>query len=345
MKVDLTKFLTVEQQEEIYKIVKNFKEKIKLKEMTYNEAFMEIKYSSNVRGWLNSIEDIDGLYDSFLPDLQNILLKGYNKIFKKLIDKGVIIASNAGTQLGVVRDKKLIKWDDDIDLVMDIKDFNKYKWHLKRKAILNGWIPWVRNWLKDDFSTYHKKGKIWVQFFSLKRIKFDFGKFTSSFFPFIDLFPAIRVKEGIVENVREDISVSLVDYYDSCVGSETQRLLKNKRIMDNAKAYHEKLSKLDENSYCDLNKTQKISEIIKKNYVEDSNTFFQLHVMSPLMTNYTYENFIIRSIVNNNNEYKFIISDNHIEQFTKEYGENWEKPRRSHVHFILIWFVKFKKGY
>ncbi len=47
------------------------------------------------------------------------------KITQFLSNHNIIAIVDSGTALGIVRDKDLIKWDDDIDFAIDSKDFEK----------------------------------------------------------------------------------------------------------------------------------------------------------------------------------------------------------------------------
>ncbi len=345
MSIKLYKVLTEAEQEEIYQIVHSIMKRIKSKEITYYQGFLEIKYGQRFKDWINNLERIDEFYAMFLPTLHDRLLKGYKKIFEPLVKKGVVIASNAGTQLGIIRDGGIIPWDDDIDLVMDVKDYNKYKDQLRVKAIFNGWYPWERNWLKNSFKPYKGKNQLWVQYAYSKRLKFDFGKFTSSYFPFIDIFPGIRVDKNISQEDREDISIKLVEYYNSYTENMSGRYSKNQKLKNEAPNYFELINSADERMNRNSSKLNALTEVINKHYKKDSEVLMQLHPATPVFSNFDYTNKSKKTISHKGVDYTFVVSDNWKQQFEMEYGPKWNEPRRTHNHFILPWFIKIKNKY
>lgn len=343
MRIKLHELLNEKQQNDLYEIALDFKKRIKSKEITYAEAFSEIKYGRRMRDWFSSIENIEEVYDSFLPLLHNKLLKAYKKIIEPFIEEGVLIASNAGTQLGLMRDGKIIDWDDDIDLLMDVKDFNKYKSKIRRRALKHGWILWTRDWLDNDLMPRKKNNYIWVKLFSIKGIKLDFGKFKTTFYPFIDIFPGIRVSKKLTQEENEEITLSLVEYYDSCNRRLIDKLINNKRFEKDANSYHLKLKQLDKNGICSKENQYLLKDVLNKYYDNKGEMLFQLNVAAPIFETFDYTSRSTKNINIHNENYKFIYADNYIDHFNKEYGQDmWQKPRRTHSHFLLPWFFKFK---
>lgn len=348
MKIKLYEHLTEEEIEDIFRIILNLKQKISNKTITYKESFLEIKNSKEIKMWFSNLKNEEKFYKSFFEPLHKILLDGYKSIFEPLVKKGVIVGANAGTQLGVVRDGQLIEWDDDIDLVMDVKDFNKFKKEIYKNSIKNFWIPWSKNWLNDDLSTKNNKNLLHVQFTSIKKLKLDFGKFVVYYMPIIDLFPCIRVDNNLKLSDKENIITPMIRYYNNFYRVETDQIINNRRFIDNAPRYRESAIKIH-NETMDKNSKKEskldFKKILETYYSPNSDTLLQLHKGSPTYSLFDYNNFTIKNIYHKDNEYKFLISDNYVEQFEKEYGENWKIPKKTHIHFIWLWFTFIKRRY
>ncbi len=344
MKAKIYELLTQKQQDEIYDIAFDIHKRIKKREITYAQGFSEMKYGKRIKDWINSIDNFDEVYNTFLPELHKRLLKAYKAIIEPLINKGVLITSNAGTQLGLVRDGKIIDWDDDIDLLMDVKDFNKYKHRITWNAFKNGWLLKTRDWLKDDLKPKKGNNYIWVQLYTIRGIKLDFGRFKTTFYPFIDIFPGIRTDRKLTQKENEEITLNLVEYYDACNRNLTKNLLKNQRFIKDANSYHEGLKLLDQSGTCSKAKKSLLTETLRKYYKEDGKMLFQLNVAAPLFETFDYSNRNTKNIELEGVKHKFIYADNYEDHFDKEYGkDSWQNPRRTHQHFLLPWFFEFKK--
>lgn len=345
MKINLFKHLSKKEQDDIYKIVADLKTRVKSGNLSKKEAFNATKNGKDVNEWINSVEKIEDFYGELIPHLHKKLLTGYKKIIEPFVKEGVLIASNAGTQLGVIRDSSLIPWDDDIDLVMDIRDFNKYKHKIRSRALRNGWFMWTRNWINNKNEVIKKSDQIQIQLFSIRGFKLDFGHFIVNYRPWIDIFPAIRVNEKISKTNRNKISYTLSKLYDSIdpESNITNRLLRNKKIEYESPEYFQMLKSSQEEEKNIIEIKDDLKKIVDKNYYDNSDTLMQLHPATPVFSNFKYVNMEKKIIKMYGNEFEFIVSDNFSEQFLKEYGPNWEQPIKTHIHLILIWFIRFKK--
>lgn len=87
--------------------------------------------------------------------MNDSILKQIQKIEKEMLDAFVSICEKenlqyylyAGTVFGAVRHSGFIPWDDDIDVCMPRKDYDKF-------------ISIANNYLKDEWNENHKIKKI-----------------------------------------------------------------------------------------------------------------------------------------------------------------------------------------
>lgn len=340
MKVKIYKSLTLHEQEELFNIVKDNVDKYRNKEISYDKAHRDLKNGPRITKWLDELEDKEGYYNSFIPVLQKRLLSNYSKIIEPLIDRNLIV-SNAGTELGLVRDGKIIKWDDDLDLLIDIKDFNRLKWKIQLRSILNLSFLWTRNWIKNNGDVYNKKNILFAQVTSLRRLKLDFGKFTVSYFPTIDIFPGIRVDSNISQNMKNEFSKVLFSFYKKYSVDFTDGIKNNKKLYKVAPEYVNQVRESSLGNEENIDKT--IKKLFNNLYLDGSDYIYQLHVLAARFEIYDYNNSVPKIFVIQGKPYKFIISENSHEKLETEYGINWRTPLISHSHIFWLWSTKIKR--
>lgn len=59
-------------------------------------------------------------------DYQQILLKMMKDVHRFLVDNEIEYSLCGGSLLGAVRENGFIPWDDDLDIMMDMQNFNKF---------------------------------------------------------------------------------------------------------------------------------------------------------------------------------------------------------------------------
>ncbi len=74
---------------------------------------------------MNSTEGLRKLDDKELTALKKCILDMFRQIKKICDNNGLVLMLTGGSCLGAVRHKGFIPWDDDLDLMMPRKDYNK----------------------------------------------------------------------------------------------------------------------------------------------------------------------------------------------------------------------------
>lgn len=72
--------------------------------------------------------------------------KAFEECYESILDINCPVFVTGGTLLGIIRDNKLIEWDDDVDMDMMHEDFSRWKIELKDRFLKKGFV--VR--LKDS---------------------------------------------------------------------------------------------------------------------------------------------------------------------------------------------------
>lgn len=98
--------------------------------------------------------------DSNLARLQNVLLEIYDDLYDVCCKHGITLYLCGGSALGAIRHHGFIPWDDDLDLAMTRKDYEKFKVvfqeSLADQYILNA--PDYSKQVKSRFPIVIKKG-------------------------------------------------------------------------------------------------------------------------------------------------------------------------------------------
>lgn len=152
----------------------------------------------------------------------HILLKEYMKQFHKIcLDNDIIYWAEGGTLLGTVRNQGIIPHDDDIDVVMFEKDFNKL-----RKA-LEGNDKYYIKQVKFPMWKFERKGidGVWIDIFIIDeeedKVMYKEPKhrkvWPNMWFKKSEILP---LREVDFEDIRIIIPNDPIPYLERCYGSD-----------------------------------------------------------------------------------------------------------------------------
>lgn len=115
--------------------------------------------------------------------LKNCLLEMFRDVNRVCEKYGLKLILTGGSALGAVRHKGFIPWDDDLDLCMERKDYNRFvetfETELGEKYILNA--PNYKTSAKTRFAKIFKKGTTMMEIYDIN------DKYPTNIF--LDLFP------------------------------------------------------------------------------------------------------------------------------------------------------------
>ncbi|CRX37186.1 / / LicD family protein / 57578:58435 Forward [Candidatus Hepatoplasma crinochetorum] len=121
-------------------------------------------------------------------EFQKINIEGFKKINQNILKNKIKWWAHSGTLLGMIRDNKLIPWDDDIDMGMRIYDFRKNFELLKKIGEDANYELFDRkNYFGLDVARFIYKEKFIIQFKDKEYI--------SS--PYIDIMLAVKSKNNL----------------------------------------------------------------------------------------------------------------------------------------------------
>lgn len=80
-------------------------------------------------------------------EFQQILLEMMKDVHRFFTDNGIEYSLSGGSLLGAVRENGFIPWDDDIDLMMDIENFNKFLSVCDASDKINGYVVSRMLWI------------------------------------------------------------------------------------------------------------------------------------------------------------------------------------------------------
>lgn len=92
------------------------------------KSYKEIMNETPIEGFLKEISDDE------LSTLKKVLLNAYKDIHNICSENDVNVMLIGGSLLGAIRHKGFIPWDDDLDLAISRKDFEKMKTFFDEKA-------------------------------------------------------------------------------------------------------------------------------------------------------------------------------------------------------------------
>jgi lipopolysaccharide cholinephosphotransferase len=122
--------------------------------------------------------------DDQLKQLQNVLLMVTNDIATYCDSNGIRYQLGGGSVLGAMRHKGFIPWDDDVDLNMPRKDYDRFMVEFAKNFSEKYWVhslehtPGYRSWggrirlkgtaLKDREDIYSNECGVWVDIFPIE---------------------------------------------------------------------------------------------------------------------------------------------------------------------------------
>lgn len=268
--------------------------------------------------WLNKLNKREEFINTVLGDVQNHLQKGYSKLIFPYIEKGATVTSILGTTLGLYRDNKLIEHDDDLDLGIDIFDFDKIKKTLWIRSICKGWKMKVYSWPTKLDNNY---GNGVAKLFKIRKNKYVIGKYRFTNTVSIDLWPITRTIDS--PDIRDLYLLNLHNIYkkNNSPFFAINRVKRFVNIMtDDEIDLFFKEQSLD--SSIDF-----IKEFIKKTKNSKNDLYIPLEKDMGKMNN-----FKIGEKKSFGNVY-IVMPDIDDEYLTKQYG-NWREPVLSHIHFV-----------
>lgn len=126
-----------------------------------------------------------------IKDIQSISLQLLKEVHRFCTERGITYSITAGTLIGAVRHRGFIPWDDDIDILMPRKDYDRFcaeypdssKYCLFAPCRHNTWIPFARlcemeqTLVKSYSPCFKKKAGMWVDIFPIDRADEDFDAY------------------------------------------------------------------------------------------------------------------------------------------------------------------------
>jgi len=150
--------------------------------------------------YAGSNNNVHVLTDEEIKKIQKALLKIMDDFDMLCRKHGLTYFLTGGSALGARREKGFIPWDDDIDVMMPRKDYNKLPELIEKELNDKYWIQNLRTSDKYDlcFSKLRKKGTKYVEIFETEPDKA--GLFLD-IFPLEDTYnsPILRFMNGIID--------------------------------------------------------------------------------------------------------------------------------------------------
>lgn len=332
-KVKAKKYLKKEELRAIHLIIKGIYSQLENKEIEKLEASHQLWWNPEIVKWRKRNEtELKEMFDEISNVLHPKIINGFEKILTPLVDEGVKIPVVFGTQLGLVREKNLIKWDDDMDVVMDIHDlFDNYD---KIKLLSK-----KNNWNLKMYSSFNKeyeidgKGSFISKLISNEKITIDFSFFKTKIKPTIDIFHGLRVKDDINLSEINSYIGELFNFY-------CKEHIDSSRMIINSPNFKKKnldfWNIVNERKF--LKEEIELPKMTRDFHVKDSSSIMIINIATPKLIvgkYYNNETVSLRGL-------DFLISDNWEEQLENEFG-NWKVPYIGQFHFFNLNDIKLKK--
>jgi len=152
------------------------------------------------------MENIDS---KTLKNAQKIMLEILIEVDRICVKNNIEYWLDSGTLLGAVRHQEFIPWDDDLDIAMRIEDYNKFC-TIVTQELKSGLF--LQNFKTDSSFPYDfikirsDKGMIIEKHEKGKQINYNQGIF-------IDIFPTISIKSGIIHKYMYKINFLLIKLF------------------------------------------------------------------------------------------------------------------------------------
>lgn len=332
-KIKVKEFIINEELRSIHLIVKDVLNKFGKGEINEVEASNKLWWGKDIVEWRKRNEtELKLMFEKLSSILHPMILDGYKKILNPPFANDIKIPVVFGTQLGLVRENNLIKWDDDMDVLMDIHDLYDNKNEIVRRCKKNKWIYHSYSFFNNEYEI-EGKGSFMSKLFSKKKIILDFHYFTTIIVPSIDIFHGIKVDDDLKYSDINVYTSELFNFYHKKHRDYSSLIINSKTYKEKAPIFW---NIINNGEY--LIDEIKLSDATKKLHNKNSNSIMHINISSPkLILGKYYKNKTIEL-----NEMNFLISDNWEEQLENEYG-NWKKPRIDQFHFLNINGIKLKK--
>jgi len=144
-----------------------------------------------------------------LKNAQQIMLEILIEVDRICVKHEIEYWLDSGSLLGAVRYQKFIPWDDDLDIAMRIEDYNKFC-TIAAQELKSGLLLQNLNIDSDfpyDFTKVRSdKGVIVEKHEDGKQVKYNQGIF-------IDIFPMIAIRRGIIHKYIYKINFLLIKLF------------------------------------------------------------------------------------------------------------------------------------
>ncbi|MBQ7432780.1 MAG: LicD family protein [Lachnospiraceae bacterium] len=162
------------------------------------------------RAMTNENQKLYQLTDQDLQDIQQCLLGILQDIDQYCADHQITYLACGGTCLGTVRHQGFIPWDDDVDICMPRKDYEKF---IAGFTEAFGDQYWVQNLKRDakydlNFSKVRKKGTVFEELFETEPEKAGL---------FIDIYPLENAFDNSVLRKLHGVLIDGLLGISSCV--------------------------------------------------------------------------------------------------------------------------------
>lgn len=164
----------------------------------------------NFRKMTNTNEKLYELTDQDVKDIQGELLEIMKEIDAFCTEHHITYFACGGTCLGTVRHQGFIPWDDDMDICMPRRDYEKFIHYFSLKCSDKYWIQNIRKDSKYDlnFSKIRKKGTRFEEIFDPDPEKTGL---------FIDIYPLENAFDNKILRTIHGITIDALLLISSCV--------------------------------------------------------------------------------------------------------------------------------